>query len=411
MSLAVEPHPITRQHHRFNEDTAEQRELVLTYTLDGQQAEVRVTADRNEVVSLGPLSDLLPSPQANDLLVILGEEINGRARGRSWEIDSATARTFSFGLTELLARMGQSKGGKSYKAVLETARRLARLRVTAKGGAWRVGGKRVRGEVVTGFFDRLEIIEREDAPGGVRVAFTLSVDFARQLAEDYRLLETSTYWRIDSDPARRLYRILDLACYAHNHRGEQTLRVPVAFLRDRIPIDASKTHHVIRALDRYHAELVRVGFLAAEPKYESATAEDFRRFPSFPGHRARLVSVVYQIARDSTPERRAAPLNGEEKAKLLTAAGVEVRPESDLAYRMRLVHEVVGPTRHVGLLTAASKALTEDQFHVALSTARQEPGRSGGAATFVREAKALLVRSGQPVPKALQNGRELAKLL
>ena len=304
MSLSVEPHPLTRQHYRVNQDSAAQRELTLTYTLDGQHAEVRVTADRHEVVTSGPLSDLLPSPQANDLLVVLGEEVNGRVRGRQWNFDSAVERTFSYGIPELLGRMGRPRGGKSYEALLETARRLARLRVGAKGGAWREGGKRVQREVVTGLFDRLEIVDGADAPGGARIHFTLSVDYARQLAESYRLLETGTYWLIDGDPARRLYRILDMACYAHNHRGEQGLRIPVAYLRDRIPIDASKTAHITRALDRYHEELVRVGFLAEMPTYEPAAAEDFRRFPSYPGHRAKLTSAVYRVARASAADRR-----------------------------------------------------------------------------------------------------------
>jgi hypothetical protein len=135
MSLSVEPHPLTRQHYRVNQDSAAQRELTLTYSLDGQHAEVRVTADRQEVVASGPLSDLLPSPQANDLLVVLGEEVNGRVRGRRWNFDSAVERTFSYGIPELLGRMGRPRGGKSYEALLETARRLARLRVGAKGGA------------------------------------------------------------------------------------------------------------------------------------------------------------------------------------------------------------------------------------------------------------------------------------
>lgn len=312
MSLSVEPHPLTRQHYRVNQDSAAQRELTLTYSLDGQHAEVRVTADRHEVTTSGPLSDLLPSPQANDLLVVLGEEVNGRVRGRQWNVDSAVERTFSYGIPELLGRMGRPRGGKSYEALLETARRLARLRIGAKGGAWREGGKRVQREVVTGLFDRLEIVDGEDAPGGARIHFTLSVDYARQLAESYRLLETGTYWLIDGDPARRLYRILDMACYAHNHRGEQTIRIPVAYLRDRIPIEASKTAHITRALDRYHEELVRVGFLAELPAYEPAAADDFRRFPSYPGHRAKLTSAVYRVVRHApAPERRPAPLAGE----------------------------------------------------------------------------------------------------
>ena len=160
-------------------------------------------------------------------------------------------------------------------------------------------------EVVTGLFDRLEIVDGEDAPGGARIHFTLSVDYARQLAESYRLLETGTYWLIDGDPARRLYRILDMACYAHNHRGEQTLRIPVAYLRDRIPIDASKTAHITRALDRYHEELVRVGFLAEMPLYEPAGVDDFRRFPSYPGHRAKLTSAVYRVGRHGRDGREA----------------------------------------------------------------------------------------------------------
>jgi len=84
----------------------------------------------------------------------------------------------------------------------------------------------------------------------------------------------------------------------------------VAYLRDRIPIDASKTAHITRALDRYHEELVRVGFLAETPVYEPAAADDFRRFPSYPGHRAKLTSAVYRIGRHG-PERKLTPPAGE----------------------------------------------------------------------------------------------------
>jgi hypothetical protein len=310
MSLSVEPHPLTRQHYRVNQDSAAQRELTLTYSLDGQHAEVRVTADRQEVVASGPLSDLLPSPQANDLLVVLGEEVNGRVRGRRWNFDSAVERTFSYGIPSCSGGWGGRAGGKSYEALLETARRLARLRVGAKGGAWREGGSGCSAR-----WSPASSTGSRSWTARTRPAARASTSPSRWTTRGSSPRATGcsrpgTYWLIDGDPARRLYRILDMACYAHNHRGEQTIRIPVAYLRDRIPIDASKTAHITRALDRYHEELVRVGFLAEMPTYEPAAAEDFRRFPSYPGHRAKLTSAVYRVGRDAgapAADRKLAP--------------------------------------------------------------------------------------------------------
>ena len=313
MVIALEDHPVTRQSRRTSAALAgrEAAELGLTYTLENRtEARFIVTADHpGRVVGVPDTAAAqLPSPLANDILVALGEVVNQRTRGQRWDVDSDDARTVSWGVAELLEHIGRGRGVKSYAAMIETARRLAKVRITATGGAWRRGGKRGRlhTEVIFGLIDRLEIVGRADAPAGARLKFTISKEFARRLAEDFRLMETAGYWKLQGDMARRLYRLLDSARHlvaAKRPMGGSTgaerltvLRVPVAYLRDRLPIDESKTVQVVRKLDGYHKELLEIGFLQAEPTYEPCTPDDLRHFPTHPGRKAKLISACYQFA-------------------------------------------------------------------------------------------------------------------
>jgi hypothetical protein len=301
-----------------NQDSAAQRELTLTYSLDGQHAEVRVTADRHEVVTSGPLSDLLPSPQANDLLVVLGEEVNGRVRGRRWNFDSAVERTFSYGIPELLGRMGRPRGR---EVVRGAARDRAPAREAARGregGRWREGGKRVQREVVTGLFDRLEIVDGETRRrrahplhplGGLRAAARRELPAARDRAPT----GSSTATPRGGCTASSTWRATRTTTGASRRSAS----------RWRISATASRSTRARRRTSRARSTgITRSSFAWGSwsrcPSTSRRPADDFRRFPSYPGHRAKLTSAVYRIGRAAAAERRPAPPGGQH-APLATA--------------------------------------------------------------------------------------------
>lgn len=419
MVIALEDHPVTRQNRRAGDATGrgsgrEAAELGLSYTLENHaEARFVVTADHpGRVVGVPDAAAArLPSPLANDILVALGEVVNPRTRGQRWDVDSDDARTVSWGVAELLEHMGRGRGVKSYAAMIETARRLAKVRITATGGAWRRGGKRGRlhSEIIFGLIDRLEIIERADAPAGARLKFTISKEFARRLAEDVRLMETAGDWALEGDMARRLYRLLDAARHLVAAKRltvgrSPVLRVPVADLRDRLPIDERKTVQVVRKFARYHQERVEVGFLAAEPMYEPCTPDDLRHFPTHPGRGAKLISACYQFAPTLAPDaqiaRIDAPVHGSTEAPYSRPARPARpaqgslfappptppspsgrRPRStpqrpDLADRLaELALVLPDSVRHVGLCKLAAEALADDDAWCrCVALARQEAG-------------------------------------
>ena len=403
MVLSLEDHAVTTQsrHERGRS------QLELAYILDGNKATWHVSPEHDALVTGGDGASFLPSPLANDVLVVLGEEINSRARGRHWDADSAAARTVSFSVRELWARMGQpAPAATSYAVLLETARRLAKLRIVARGGAWRGRQGRVRTEVIFGLVDRLEIISSADAPSGARLSFTLSEAFARGLSDDFRLLETNLYWRLPGDVPRRLYRLLDSAAhYAARRRTgrselEATLRVPVHFLRDRLPLQESKTAHILRLLDRAHGALLAAGYLRAMPTYEPTTPDDLRTFPTWPGRTAKLVSAVYQIA---SPQGDSLRTTLPPRVEPALSPNGRRRTTLTLADRMdELLVRIPEASAHIGLCTAALKAIPDDEaFFVVLATAMQEHGDLPRVSKFVVATRELLMLRGLAVPDAL----------
>ncbi|GJG89677.1 hypothetical protein tb265_48580 [Gemmatimonadetes bacterium T265] len=446
MAVAVEAHGIGRHARRFDPDDEGQFAFELRYPRgDGGEAHWRVTADNNtavvldagtaEVLGAGSgVSALqhvhkLPGPLAHDLLVVVGEDVNQRTRRRSWNARDIADRTFEWSMTELLTRMGKGDHGTAYQSLRETLIRMARLRIQAAGGAGREGKRWTKRTVVFGLIDRLEILEE---PGETRVQLTISHDLAQTLTEDFRLLPTDTYWDIRNGPARRLYQVLDLARYAHDHRGTAQLRVPVHYLRDRVPVDEQKTTHLVRKLDAMHEELVRVRYLAAMPTYAEATGDDLRRFPTYPGKRAKMLSAVYEIVPapagqavlpastgnggttlgDTGGARGGESTGGmaAEKAALLASLGV-VRPErSDLHGRVLEVQQLCGDGSNVGLYTALCKALPDEVYRRVVATVRADRPQVPRAA-FVRLARDELQRYGIEIPAAATDRRVLAELL
>lgn len=446
MAVAVEAHGIGRHARRFDPDDEAQFAFELRYPRgDGGEAHWRVTADNNTAIVLdagtaevlGPDSGVsalqhvhkLPGPLAQDLLVVVGEDVNQRTRRRSWNARDIADRTFEWSMTELLTRMGKGDHGTAYQSLRETLLRMARLRIQAAGGAGREGKRWTKRTVVFGLIDRLEILEE---PGETRVQLTISHDLAQTLTEDFRLLPTDTYWDIRNGPARRLYQVLDLARYAHDHRGTTQLRVPVHYLRDRVPVDEQKTTHLVRKLDAMHEELVRVRYLAAMPTYAEATGDDLRRFPTYPGKRAKMLSAVYEIvpapagqAALPAPAGKGGATGGDaggvrggesaggmavEKAALLASLGV-VRPErSELHDRVLEVQQLCGDRGNVGLYTALCKALPDEVYRRVVATVRADRPEVPRAA-FVRLAKDELQRYGIEIPASAKDRRTLAEFL
>ncbi len=255
------------------------------------------------------------------------------------------------------------------------------------------------------------------------MALTLSRDLAQQIAEDFRLLETDRYWTIEGAPARRLYRLLDWASYSHDTKGAGTLRVPVHFLRDRIPIDRQKTAQIVQRLDAIHEELVRVGFLLAMPTYEDSLAEDMRRFPTYPGKRARLVTAVYRMAArpaqlgdgEAAGQGRGEGGGGMDPEKRALLASLGITPpapsgRSELHDRVLEVQHLCADRGNVGLYTALCKALPEEAFQLVVATVRADRPDVPRAA-FVRLAKEQLTRYNLPIPGEAKDARVLSGLL
>lgn len=333
LPLQVEPHPITRQALRIDPSDPEQWNLELVYPGEKGVGRWRVTADNESLIieeaptrirgaaaiqvpeptstsrpmlaAAAAIASALPRPLANDVLVVFGEEINARTfeakTGRAWNIDSAADRKIAFSVQELLRRIGYSDSEQNRRSLIETCVAFAKMRIHLKGPARR---RKSRGkpaeadEIVTGLFNRFAV-RRE--PVGQVIEFELSTDFAAMFVEDRRILPTEAYWQLDSGIARRLYRLLDWATYHGTTGPAEELRLPVHFLRDRIPIAREKTAQIVRALERAHQELVDVGYLRELPGDPvPATAEDLRRFPTYPGKRAKLLTFVYKLQQPVT---------------------------------------------------------------------------------------------------------------
>jgi hypothetical protein len=166
-------------------------------------------------------------------------------------------------------------------------------------------------------------ISRGESPGGTRVEFRISYELARAQFEHGRLLETKTYRQLHGDTARRLFRLLEVERHAEDSRGVNELRIPLSYLRDRLPLVASKQVYIRRSLNTAHAELEAVGYLAPlaeDERYVPAEPEDYRRFMSYPGARSKPTAAYYRILRE--PVERTPRISAEEKTRLLAAAGV-----------------------------------------------------------------------------------------
>lgn len=355
----------------------------------------------------------LPGPMANDVLVAIGRATRMAPEGTTLEqLKNIDSRTVSLSVTELLELMGVRKSGHAYETLLETCHRLGRVAVTTQN-AWKVDGEWVRETLTFPLFEKVRTISRGESPGGTRVEFRISYELARAQFEHGRLLETKTYRQLHGDTARRLFRLLEVERHAEDSRGVSELRIPLSYLRDRLPLVASKQVYIRRSLNTAHAELEAVGYLAPLPedeRYVPAEPEDYRRFMSYPGARSKPIAAYYRILRD--PVERAPKISAEEKARLLAAVGVVTAGsgESDLAGRVREVQSVVEDRENVGLYTALCKALPEEAYRRVVATIRADRPTNKRAA-FVRLAKDELARHNLPVPQAAKDNRTLAKLL
>ncbi|HEY0777211.1 MAG TPA: hypothetical protein VGD56_04515 [Gemmatirosa sp.] len=245
-------------------------------------------------------------------------------------------------------------------------------------------------------------------------------------------METTGYWALQGDMARRLYRLVDSARHMVAAKRPtvaeraSVLRVPVAYLRDRLPIDESKTAQVVRKLDGYHKELLDTGFLQAEPTYEPCTPDDLRHFPTHPGRGAKLISACYQFAPALAPEAQVAdvprpPATSAPVQGSLFVAPPTARPaaakatapiEPDLADRMaELALVLPGSMLHIGLCKLAAEALADDDaWRRCVALARQEADGISPVAKLIVEVRAELSRRGLPVPARLYD-RETQRTL
>lgn len=405
MVLSLEDHPVTPQSRRASKNAGQ---LEVSYFLDGREARFEVAVGHETaIVGSDAGADILPSPLANDLLVVLGEIMNQRAR-RSSDFESFEFRTVRFPIRALLNHVGRDDSPSQYEALIDAGRKLAKLRISARGGAWRSKKGRIAPEVVFGLIDRFEVLTREKSPQGAQLEFIISRDWAQRLMDEYRLLDSDLYWRIGNDMARRLYRLIDSAYhYAKKRRAltEPVVRLPVHYLRDRIPIAESKSAKLVRSLHNVHAHLVDAEYLDSMPTFEDATPDDYELFPSNPGHSARRMVAIYRLRQPALEVRK------QETAQL--PGPTRPSPSLSLADRMAVLEEHLSDFReHVPLCKIAAEApIDDDTFFRLASTARQECGQLPPVAFFVMTVRRTLRERGVDADPRLYNKERQQELL
>jgi hypothetical protein len=422
MLAPLEEHPVTRIDRRVN-DAERQIELKLSYAIDGQQVEFSVRPGEHPADVVGGRdgdSALLPGPIAGDLLVLIGEHVNrllkptrrsvNGAGERPWDFDSHAARTISFRVADVLRTLRRSDSRENYRAVGAAAERLAKLRIEADGRAWRTGKGKERQRIIMGLIDKLVLTEPEGEWGTARLEMTLSYDFARSLAESQRLLDSTVYWKLETAPARRLYRLLDLEFYRrgfhrrrHDGHESPSLRIPVHYLRDRIPIDRTKTAQIIRALTPWHEELVQVGFLLETPVFDDTSVDDLLNYPTTAARSTKLRSAVYRMRNSAESWQQSTAL----KAPAPTVPAPLPPPSAptamELADKMaHLMAQLPGADRHIGLCKVAAESIPDDDtFFRLVATARQEHGGLPPVAAFAHRTITMLRERGISIPSKL----------
>ena len=221
-------------------------------------------------------ADRLPGPFDSDVYVALCQLFNAAKRP-----DSRTVQTTYGELAELMHR---DRGGSTYEAITGALERLVQVSIRAVQ-TWREG-EYTAAVKTAHLVEAVEIgIRRDKNENSTRIRVRLSEEVAESMAAgNFRLLNASEYFALQTPTARRLYRYLDYRRW----RGAKRL-TNVSFslkqLAEELPVDRSSPSLIKRTLDPAHAHLIEHGLLKSAEYEEHAV----------PGKKRPAVWVAYHF--------------------------------------------------------------------------------------------------------------------
>jgi hypothetical protein len=306
---------------RLSDDSGNQLELKLLLEAAGENG-------RAWMVSM-PEQQRLPGPMEADLYVALGQLYNSQVPKDA----RAKQRVIRTTIGELAAITGRERGGTTYKALragLERLQDVAIRRVrTRADGQIRADEERFH------LFERVKYSHlRNGDTGATGVEVTLSDGLAESIANgEYRLLNATAYFALETPTAKRLYRYLDYRRWRGEDR-QPTFSITLAQLAAELPVDRTSPSHIKRTLDPAHAQLVACGFLR-EAVYEDRPIA---------GKKRAQIWVRYAFG-DTPADAAAALLPGPVPASLAGAAPKSADSRDDPNYVRDMVAEILGTLR------------------------------------------------------------------
>jgi hypothetical protein len=175
---------------------------------------------------------------------------------------------------------------------------------------------------------------RNGDTGATGVEVTLSDGLAESIANgEYRLLNATAYFALETPTAKRLYRYLDYRRWRGEDRQPTFSHHPRAAAAE-LPVDRTSPSHIKRTLDPAHAQLVACGFLR-EAVYEDRPSR---------GRSARRSGCG---TRSAIRRRTRRPLSfpGPVPASLAGAAPKSADSRDDPNYVRDMVAEILGTLR------------------------------------------------------------------
>ena len=336
---------------RLSDDSGNQLELKLLLEAAGENG-------RAWMVSM-PEHQRLPGPMEADLYVALGQLYNSQVP----KDERATRRVIRTTVGELAAVTGRERGGTTYKAVragLERLQDVAIRRVrTRADGQIRADEERFH------LFERVKYAHRRNgdtAATGIEV--TLSEGLAESIANgEYRLLNATAYFALETPTAKRLYRYLDYRRW-RGDAPQATFAITLTQLAAELPVDRTSPSHIKRTLDPAHAQLVAAGFLR-EAVYEGRPVA---------GKKRSEVWVRYAFPDTSGDTKALAPEVSVAAPSPLAPASPHVDPREDPEYVRDMVAEILGTLRDehsTAFYIKVARTLPEELLRHVLGGVRQ----------------------------------------
>ena len=324
----------------LSDDRGEQLELVLPF--DDDRTWTVVAEDQSR----------LPGPFDADLYVALCQIYNHQGRP-----DHRTIRVPFATLAQVMHR-GQPGGG-FYDALEKALHRLARVSVTA-AQTWKEG-KQVTKIKTFHIFSSAETVHRRDGgQDGTEAVVRFSEEIAQSIAQGHiRVLDTQSYFALDTPTARRLYRYLDLRRW-RGSECQATMAIKLMQLKQELPILREAPSHIKRTLDAAHQELIDQGYLETAD-YEERPVQGRKRGEHWVRYRFNVPKLPDESADDAVGflDSREDPTYVEERVRELIVLLRDPRSERFFYKASRTIPE----ERHLGLISELRNDLRQGRMN------------------------------------------------